>query len=193
MQNPNTPTRTPDLRCAGSGAIYRARYGRHKCRPYQSNILKLEGQSLKPIIAVFAATAILFGCGGGGKLVPQDLASYISANLKTPEQNVEVTAPFRTTVKLKVSYSDIASARSAGRDLVNCCVEYLRRDNVTNFLNDTLVFVVRLTLDPKQNLIWRTVAYDMRELLEGKMTTEEFFERCSKEENWIEDYEEFVE
>ena len=82
---------------------------------------------------------------------------------------------------------EIEKARQAEIDLINACVEYFRRDNVSNFINDTLVFNVRLDINPDIKLEYWTVAEDMRQVVKGEMNVEDFIDRCRREENWSEE------
>lgn len=132
---------------------------------------------------ILTAGLALSGCGGG-TLVPRDLKDYIAADLKTPRRNVEFTQPFRSSIILRVQTRDIESAHQAERDLIQSAVEYFQRDNIRNFINDTIVFVVRLDTDPDVNLKYFTVAADLRELVGERLSLEDFIERCRREENW---------
>ena len=127
------------------------------------------------------------GCGGGDDLIPRDLKDFVSAHLKTERRNVDLTQPFRTTIILRVRPMPIEDARDTERTLIETCVEYFKRDNIRNFINDTLVFNLRLVNDPDINLKYWTVAGDMRQVLDGKMTVDELIERADRVENWSAD------
>lgn len=129
----------------------------------------------------------LIGCGGN-RLIPRDLKDCIAADLKIPRRNVELTQIFRTTIMLRVNPMSLSQARQAERDLITTCFEYFRVDNVTDFINDTLVFVVRLDTDADVNLKWTSVALDANDVLKEQMSLETFFDRCNKEENWVSEF-----
>jgi len=126
------------------------------------------------------------GCGGG-TLIPKDLKDYLSAELKTERRNVDVTQPFRTTIIYKINPSTRQGARDAERTLVSAFLEFSRKNGVSDFLNDSLMFLVRLERDPDANMKWFGSAADAREVLSGAMTEGDFIERCIKEENWPEE------
>jgi len=100
---------------------------------------------------------------------------------------VDVTQPFRTTVIYRVPVLTRENARHAERALVIKVIEFSRAKGVTDFLNDSLMFLVRLETDPDVNMKWLASVRDMRETLEGKMSEDDFIERCAKEENWPEE------
>lgn len=136
---------------------------------------------------ILFALLIIFAAGCGGRLIPRDLKDYVSANLKIERRRVELTQPFRTKIILRLNPMTIQEARQAGKDLIKSCLEYYQRDNVTNFINDTLVYVIRLDSDPDTRLSWWTVADDMKMLVQNKMDFEDFLDRCRKEESWSPD------
>lgn len=127
------------------------------------------------------------GCGGGNELIPRDLKDFVSAYLKTERRNVDLTRPFRTTIILRVQPMPIEDARDAQRELIEACREYFKRDNITSFINDTLVFNLRLVNNPDINLKYWTVAGDMRLMLDGEMTVDELIDRADRVENWSAD------
>ncbi len=135
-----------------------------------------------------AVALYLTGCGGG-RLIPRDLKDFVSADLKMERRRVELTQPFRTTMTLRVNAMPVANARQANREFIESCLKYFQRDGVTDFINDTLIFEVRLDADPKVCLKWTTVTMDMRALVKDKMGIEEFIERCRKEEHWTDEFE----
>lgn len=137
------------------------------------------------LLAIMFFISFLAGCEN--KLIPRDLKDSVSHTLKTERRNIEVTRPFRTTVFFRIQPMEIEKARQAEIDLINACVEYFRRDNVSNFINDTLVFNVRLDINPDIKLEYWTVAEDMRQVVKGEMNVEDFIDRCRREENWSEE------
>ncbi len=136
--------------------------------------------------AVIASLFFIFALGscGGGRLIPRDLKDYVSAKLPTPRRNVDVDQTYRTKIILLVEQMDYRAARQAEKDLIRRCVEYFRRDNVTDYIQDTLVFHVRLRSDADVYMKWTTPAVDMRDLVRERMSEERFFEIGRKEENW---------
>jgi len=125
--------------------------------------------------------------GCGGRLIPRDLKDYVSAELQTERRRVEFQQPFRSTITLRVNPMSIEEARQAERDLIRTTLDYFKRDGVTDFINDTLVYVVRLDSDPDVNLRYTTVADDQRMLIRGDLTIEEFIDRCRRVDNWSPD------
>jgi len=128
--------------------------------------------------------SFLVSCDGGNRLIPRDLKDYVSHALDTPRRNVNVDQTFNTTISLRVEQMDVNGARKAVRDLISKCVEYFRRDDVTDYLQSTLLFHVRLTTDADQYVRWKASAENMRDLVKDRMTEEEFFTLCEKEEYW---------
>ena len=126
---------------------------------------------------------ILIGCGGG-KLIPRELKDYIAYALKTPRRNVEVDQAFQTTITLRVEEMNAADAQQAMKDLIEKSVEYFRRDKITDFLQETIIFHVRLTSDADQYLKWTTSASLLRDLVQEKMSEVDFYELCTRDEIW---------
>lgn len=121
---------------------------------------------------------------GGGRLIPRDLKDYVSAKLPTPRRNIDVDQTYRTKIILLVEQMDYRAVRQAEMDLIRKCVEYFRRDNVTDYIQDTLVFHVRLRSDADVYMKWTVPAVDVRDLVKERISEERFFEICRKEENW---------
>jgi len=134
------------------------------------------------ILSLFVV-GILSGCGGG-KLIPRELKDYISFELKTPRRNVEVDQAFQTTITLRVEQMSQVDAQQAMKDLIEKSVEYFRRDKITDFLQQTIVFHVRLNNDADQYLKWTTSATQLRDLVEEKMSEVDFYELCTRDEIW---------
>jgi len=147
--------------------------------------MPVQGLAVFITFALLAST--LAGCGGG-RLIPRDLKDYVAADLKTPRRNVDVTLPFRTMIILRVQRLNRDQAREAERELIESCLEYFRRDHIKDFINDTLVFNVRLNIDPSVNMKYWTIAEDMRSCIKGEMDIDEFIDRMTREENWSEEF-----
>lgn len=145
------------------------------------------GAHTRLLPATLAALTAFTLTGCGGKLIPRDLKDYLAAELKTDRRNVDVTIPFRTTIIRRIPAVNLNKARDAERELVMKFLEYCRRDGVSDFQNDSLMFLVRLDTDPDVNIKWHSTATDAREVLDGKMEEGEFFDRCQKEEHWAEE------
>lgn len=128
------------------------------------------------------SSASFIGCGN--KLIPRDLKDYIAAELKIPRRQVEFDQPFRSRFTLRVNDMNANEAMDAERQLIKAAMEYFRRDNVTNFINDSLVFEVRLDNDPKSNIMLWSVSEEMLRLINDEYSIEEFIGRCKVEENW---------
>ncbi len=137
------------------------------------------------LILLFLFISLEFAGCGGAKLIPRDLKDYVSHDLKIERRRVELTQPFRTRITLRVEPMPVQDARQAVRDLIESCIEYYQRDNITDFINDTLVYKVRLDADPDVNIQWWTVADDMRMAVNDEMNINTFYDRCRKEENWV--------
>jgi len=124
------------------------------------------------------------GCGGKVKLNPNDLKVFVAADLKAPKEYIDVTTTFRTSLVIKVNYMNVEEAQAAMRELIGSCNRYFQRDQVKDFLNDTLVFVIQLKTDREQNLKWAAIKEDARDLVAGNMSPEQFYERCLRMESW---------
>jgi len=120
-------------------------------------------------------------------LIPRELKDYVAYTLKMERRLVNLIDIFRTEIILYVKPMTLANARKEEIVLVETCVEYFQRDNVNDFINDSLVFIIRLNTDPDVRIKWFTVADDMRKLVNDEMTITEFADRCRKEENWADD------
>ena len=139
------------------------------------------------VITILIVTSLyMIGCSGAS-LIPRDLKDFVSADLKIDRRKVELTQPFRTAITLRVNPMPVNQARQAEHDLIGSCIKYFQRDYISDFINDTLVFIIRLDNDPGINIKWWTVTDDMRMLVKGSMTMDEFAERCRKEEHWSPD------
>jgi hypothetical protein len=123
------------------------------------------------------------GCGGN-TLIPRDLKDYIAADLKIPRRQVEFQQPFRSRFTLRVNDMNANEAMDANRQLIESSMEYFRRDNVTNFINDSLVFEIRLDNDPNSNIMLWSDAEEMHRLIKDEYSVDEFISRCKFEENW---------
>ena len=155
----------------------------------ENNLLKsAQNKRLKrmTITITLAVCILLAGCGGG-RLIPRDLKDYLAYTLKMERRLVDLIDIFRTEIILRVKPMTLPNARKEERVLVETCVEYFQRDNVTDFINDSLVFTIRLNTDADVRIKWFTVADDMRKLIKDEMTIDEFADRCRKEENWADD------
>jgi len=78
----------------------------------------------------------------------------------------------------------VYDARQATKEFISSCNKYFQRDGVGDFINDTLVFEVRLNSDPDIFVKWSTVADDMRMLVKNDMSLSDFVDRCKKTEVW---------
>lgn len=136
-------------------------------------------------IAVIIST-IFVGCGGK-KMIPRDVKDYMAAEFKVDRRNFDVTIPFRTTLIRRTYSMPLLAARNAQKEFIVKFFDYCRKDGVTNFQNDTLLFLLRLDSDPDVNLKYYGIAYDAREVVNGGMDVETFIDRCTKDENWSED------
>ena len=135
------------------------------------------------LLLIAAGTLSLTGCGGK-KLVTRELKDYIASGMKITPGNVDVTLPFRTTIILRIPSMPLRDARQTGDKLIRMFIDYSKQNQVTDFLNDSLMFLVRLDVSPEVNLKYYTTASDMRELLDGNITDTDFIDRCVREENW---------
>lgn len=131
------------------------------------------------------SSASFIGCEN--KLIPRDLKDYIAADLQIPRRQVEFDQPFRSRFTLRVNEMTSNEAMDAERQLIESCMEYFRRDNVNNFINDSLVFEVRLDNDPKSNILLWSTSDEMRRLIDDEMSVDDFVGRCKAEENWASD------
>ncbi len=129
------------------------------------------------------AMVYLIGCGGG-RLIPRDLKDFVSADLKIERRRVELTQPFRTTMTLRVNSMSVYDARQATKEFIASCNKYFQRDGVGDFINDTLVYEVRLNSNPDVFIKWLTVADDMRMLIKDDIPLSDFIDRCKKTEEW---------
>ncbi|MDP8238736.1 MAG: hypothetical protein P9X24_06580 [Candidatus Hatepunaea meridiana] len=136
------------------------------------------------IISILILTPLFFNGCGGNQLIPRDLKDYVSAKLGTPRRNVDLTQIFTTTIILRLEQTDIFGALQAEKDLIGKCVEYFQRDNITDYIQDTLVFHVRLNADADTYMKWKISSKEVIDLVKGRMTEDEFFDICAKEENW---------
>jgi|GEM_PF-1108463 hypothetical protein len=154
-----------------------------------NNLISTQNKRSNRFIITISLTLciLLAGCGGG-RLIPRELKDYVAYTLKMERRLVNLIDIFRTEVILSVKPMTIANARKEEVVLIETCVEYFRRDNITDFINDSLVFVIRLNTDPDVRIKWFTVADDMRKLVNDEMTIKEFADRCRKEENWADDF-----
>ncbi len=125
--------------------------------------------------------------GCGNTLIPRELKDYIAADLKIPRRQVEFQQPFRSRFTLRVNDMTAREAMDTERQLIESCMEYFRRDNVTNFINDSLVFEVRLDADPNSNIMLWSIADEMHRLIDDEISLSDFISRCRVEENWSED------
>ncbi len=129
---------------------------------------------------------LIIGCSS--KLIPRELKDYVSYTLKVERRLIELSQIFRTEITLRSKPMSLTKVREEERVLIRTCVEYFQRDNVTDFINDSLVFVVRLDSDPDVKVKWFTIADEIRKLIDEEITMDEFEERCRKEENWADDF-----
>jgi len=143
-------------------------------------------KAIRVISLISLALIVAIGCGGG-QLIPKDLKDFLSVELKTPRRNVDVLQPFRTTIIYRISPTTRAGARTAEQQLIVKVFEFSRNNGVSDFLNDSLMFLVRLENDPDVNMKWYSSAQDVRDVISGKLAEAEFIERCVKEENWSEE------
>ena len=148
------------------------------------NISHLFNHSRSPVIIFTLIFGVILMTGCGGRLIPRDLKDYVSHDLKFPRRNIDVDQTYRTTIIFRLEQVRNSEAYQAEKDLIESCVEYFRRDNVTDFIQDTLIFHVRSNSDADVYMKWTAPADMMRDLVKERMTPEEFFERCQKEENW---------
>jgi len=132
------------------------------------------------------ALVVLVGCGGG-RLIPKDLKDFLAKELNTPRHNMEVLQPFRTTIICRIAPTTRTGAREAENLLISKVIEFSKQNNVSDFLNDSLMFVIRLESDADVNMKYYGSANDVREVLSGKLTDSELIERLVKEENWAEE------
>ena len=137
------------------------------------------------LLFILALCLLMLSCGG--KLIPRELKDYVSYTLKIDRRLIELQQVFRTEITLRVKPMSLVDALREERVLIRTCVEYFQRDNVTDFINDSLVFVVRLNIDPDVKIKWFAVANDLRMLIKNEMTMDDFADRCRKEENWSDD------
>ena len=147
----------------------------------------LHRRTTRYTFAISLAVCILLAGCGGGRLIPRELKDYVAYTLKMERRLVNLIDIFRTEIILYVKPMTLANARKEEIVLVETCVEYFQRDNVNDFINDSLVFIIRLNTDPDVRIKWFTVADDMRKLVNDEMTITEFADRCRKEENWADD------
>ncbi len=129
------------------------------------------------------STIALTGCGGK-KMIPRDVKDYMEAEFKVDRRNFDVTLPFRTTLIRRSNSVPLLSARDGQAEFIGKFFGYCQRDGVTNFQNDTLLFLFRLDSNPDINLKYFSTADDAREVVKGGMDIDTFIERCIKEENW---------
>ena len=134
------------------------------------------------IAFAFTFNLLLTGCGN--RLIPRDLKDYVSEQLKTPRYNVDVTQPYKTTFIYRLPDVNINDAYLMAEEFINCVVDFGRRENVSDWLNDSLMFHIRLDSDADVNLKWSTSADKMRERTKGKISTQDLIDSCLKEENW---------
>jgi hypothetical protein len=128
--------------------------------------------------------SLLCGCSGSVKLNPEDLINFVAADLKAPRETLEVSTHFRTSLVLQVNHMDVEQAQQAMRDFIGSSIRYFQRDGVNDFLNDTLVFVVSLKNNRSRSLRWTCLQQDMNDMLQGRMTEEQYIERCVRVETW---------
>ncbi len=139
------------------------------------------------IATVILLSAGLFvGCGGK-KMIPRDVKDFMAAEFKVDRRNFDVTLPFRTTLIRRIHSMPLLAARNAQREFIVKFFDYCHREGVTNFQNDTLMFLLRLDSNPDVNLKYYSTSYDAGEVVSGNMDEETFIDRCIKEENWSED------
>jgi len=129
---------------------------------------------------------VVAGCGGG-RLIPRDLKDYLAIQLKTERHNVDVAQPFRTTIIYKIGASNLAAAREGEKRVITKFLEFSRARGVNDFLNDSLMFLVRLDTNPDVTIKWFTSSHDVKEAVDGTISDDEFFDRCIKEERWAEE------
>jgi hypothetical protein len=134
------------------------------------------------IAFIFTFSLLLTGCGN--RLIPRDLKDYVSEQLKTPRRNVDVTQPYKTTFIYRLPDVNISDAYLLAEEFIYCVVDFGRREGVSDWLNDSLMFHIRLDSDADVNLKWSTSADKMRELVKGEISTQDLIESCLKEENW---------
>lgn len=129
---------------------------------------------------------ILSGCGGP-KLIPKDLKDYLATAMKTERRNVDVTQPFRTTFIYRVPGQTIVKARESTKAFIEKVEQFSKEQGVSDFLNDSLRFVVRLDTDPDVFIRFDCGATDLRNWMDGSVSEAEFMDRCIKEEHWAEE------
>jgi len=132
---------------------------------------------------ILVSTSLFTGCGGK-KMIPRDVKDYMAAEFKIDRRNFDVTLPFRTTLIRRSNSVPLLTARDGQAEFIKKFFEYCTRDGVTNFQNDTLLFLYRLDSNPDINLKYYSTAYDAGEVVSGRMDVETFIDRCIKEENW---------
>ncbi|MCF7811734.1 hypothetical protein K9N50_12180 [bacterium] len=135
------------------------------------------------IAFIFTFSLLITGCGG--RLIPRDLKDYVSEELNTPRRNVDVTQPYKTTFIYRLPDVNINDAYLLAEEFIDCVVDFGRREGVSDWLNDSLMFHIRLDSDADVNLKWATSADKMRERTKGKISTQELIDSCTKEENWV--------
>jgi hypothetical protein len=136
----------------------------------------------------FAALALFLiaGCGGG-RLIPRDLKDYLAIQLKTERRNVDVTQPFRTTIIYRIQKTTVVNARESERELIGKFLEFSQKNEIKDFLNDSLMFLVRLDTNPDVSIKWFATSRDAKAVVEGEITEAEFISRCIKQERWAEE------
>jgi hypothetical protein len=145
--------------------------------------LKSRYWRVAPLIPMLMLMGVA-GCGGKVKLNPTDLKVFVAKDLNAPKEDLDVTTTFRTNLVIKVNYMNVEEAQAAMREFIGSCNRYFQRDQVKDFLNDTLVFVIQLKTDRDQNLKWSAIKEDVRDLVAGNMSPEQFYERCLRTESW---------
>jgi len=136
------------------------------------------------LVAIFIATSVLtVGCGGN-KMIPRDVKDYMAAEFKIDRRNFDVTIPFRTTIMMRTNALTLMNAREKEKEFITKFFDYCKRDNVADFQNDTLMFLLRLDTNPDINLKYFSTSYDAGQVVRGEMDIDAFIDRCIKEENW---------
>lgn len=133
---------------------------------------------------VVLAAMNLTGCSKTVKLNPHDLVSYVAADLKAPREDITVSTNFRTAIVLEVQRMNIEEAHAAMEKFIASCLGYFQRDQVNDFLNDTVVFVLQKQIDRSQQLRWSAIKEDVRDWVTGTMPQDRFLERLTREEQW---------
>lgn len=136
---------------------------------------------------VLGITLIAFLIGCGGRLIPRDLKDFVSADLKIERRRVEFQMPYRSEITLRVNPMSYRQAQDAQKSLIESCKRYFQRDNIDDFINDSLVFIIRLDEDASTVLKYWSHIDEMTRLMEDELTTEQFIERCKKEESWVDE------